>query len=104
MRVLWSMESAAAGAAGNTYVAPVSGERVRLTLIAGGQRIAATTLRRRFLAPGERAVSLRVGETGFYGDLFLPAGRHGRRPGILLLGGSEGGLSTLPEAALLAAH
>jgi dienelactone hydrolase len=40
---------------------------------------------------------------GLYGDVFDPAGS-GRRPAALVIGGSDGGLTTGGEAALLASH
>lgn len=43
-------------------------------------------------------------KTGIYGSLFLPADTKTRKPAVVVFGGSEGGLGTISEAALLAAH
>jgi dienelactone hydrolase len=54
---------------------------------------------------GVRRRDLRPAADGVYGTLFLPPGTPAtRRPALVVLGGSEGGLSTEPAAALLAAH
>jgi dienelactone hydrolase len=41
---------------------------------------------------------------GIYGNLYLPKHTAGRRPAVLVFGGSGGGLTTSFAAALLAAH
>jgi len=104
MRVLWSVHPPGAGPA--TYYAydpPVGTERIRLTLDVGGRTVADTRVTRSLLAPGERARPLRPGGAGFYGEFFEPRGTR-PAPGVLLFGGSEGGLAVTPEASLLAAR
>jgi dienelactone hydrolase len=104
MRVLSSMQPAGGTGRNVQYVEPSSGERVRLTLIAGSRAIATTDVTRRFLAQRTRVALLRPADSGVYGDLLTLSGADGRKPGILLFGGSEGGLSVLAQAALLANH
>jgi hypothetical protein len=71
---------------------------IRLTLEIGGRAASTATAIRRFRAPEGRVVELR--EEGLVGRLFLPDGA-GPFPGVLVLGGSEGKLSSEPLAALL---
>lgn len=98
-RVLWSMHPPKAGPADYyLYSPPPGGERIRLEVGA-----AEASFTRTLLAPGERSRVLRPASSGFYGEFFEPKAR-ARHPGILLFGGSEGGLSVRDEAALLAAH
>jgi len=66
-----------------------------------GRELAPATLTRLIVAPG--VVRRAVGEHGLYGTLFTPAAP-GPHPGILVLGGSEGGIAEEQRAALLAAH
>jgi dienelactone hydrolase len=94
-RPLWSMRRDS-----DVFFASRSGFNVRLDLVAGGHSVAHTTIRRRWTAPGVRHEPVR---DGLYGEVFEPAGS-GRRPAALVIGGSEGGLSTGGEAALLASH
>jgi dienelactone hydrolase len=47
---------------------------------------------------------LRPAKGGIYGNLYLPKHTAGRRPAVLVFGGSGGGLTTGMAAALLAAH
>ena len=63
-----------------------------------GQVLASSTLTRLLIAPGVKRITMRDGP--LRGTFFLPAGE-GRHPGVLVLGGSEGGLQEL-DAAFLA--
>lgn len=65
-----------------------------------GAVVAEATAERVRLAPGVQRTVVR--ERGLVGTFFLPPGPE-PHPGVLLLGGSEGGLHE-PDAALLAAH
>jgi dienelactone hydrolase len=53
---------------------------------------------------GTRVRDLSVAHDGVWGRLFTPAASKRRSVGILIFGGSEGGLRTLWEAGFLAAH
>lgn len=77
--------------------------RVTLTASVDGQTRARRRIVRRTASPGIRTIRLRPPESGLYGDFYRPPG-HGRRAAVLVLGGSEGGLQTSQQAALLASH
>ncbi len=66
-----------------------------------GATVARTTLRRVVREPAGRVLS--IAEAGLVGDLYLPPGA-GVWPGVLLLGGAEGGRPDPAYAALLAAQ
>ena len=99
MRVLWSIAPAVGGDQTYGYAPPADGERLTLS-VAG----ASTTVTRLVVAPGVHVRRLRPASVGFYGEFFTPPSTSVRRPGILVFGGSEGGLYTTPEAALYASH
>lgn len=99
MGLIWSMTpSGAASEAGPTDVrAPVT---LDVAATAGGAQIAAASCERLRVPDGLRRVEVR--HRGLVGVLYVPD--DGRpRPGVLLLGGAEGGLHE-DDAALLAAH
>ena len=77
---------------------------VRLTVTAAGREIAARTVTRQWTAPGVTHRALTLDGDGVLGDLFLPPPGAARRPGVLVLGGSEGGIAGNYEAALLASR
>jgi dienelactone hydrolase len=66
-----------------------------------GATVARTTLRRVVREPTGQVLS--IAEAGLVGDLYLPPGS-GVWPGVLLLGGAEGGRPDPAYAALLAAE
>lgn len=74
---------------------------VELGVDRDGETIARTSLRRVVRDPAGRAIP--VAEAGVVGDLYLPAGP-GPWPGVVVLGGSEGGRPDPAYAALLASH
>jgi dienelactone hydrolase len=90
-RPLWTLSHGA-----DFFGAPVSGFVVRLDLVQGGRSVAHTTTARRWTARGVRHTPVR---NGLYGEEFDPLGA-GRRPAALVIGGSDGGLTTAGEAAL----
>ncbi|HJQ50146.1 MAG TPA: acyl-CoA thioester hydrolase/BAAT C-terminal domain-containing protein [Gaiellaceae bacterium] len=97
LRPLWSLRPV--GLSKGTdffYDTPPSGATVNLA-IAGAR----TTLRRRIVAPGIHGVPI---SHPFYGKYYAPATTSTPRLGILVFGGSEGGLSTTGLAALYASH
>jgi dienelactone hydrolase len=77
---------------------------VRLTVTVAGRELAARTLTRQWTAPGGTHRILTLGADGAVGVLFLPPPGAVRRAGVLLLGGSEGGVGRRYDAALLASH
>jgi dienelactone hydrolase len=74
---------------------------VQLGVDQAGETVARTTLRRVVREPPGRV--LPIAEAGLVGDLYLPPGV-GEWPGVLLLGGAEGGRPDPAYAALLAAQ
>ncbi|WP_246106944.1 acyl-CoA thioesterase/BAAT N-terminal domain-containing protein [Pseudonocardia kunmingensis] len=72
---------------------------VELGVDRDGTTIARSSLRREVRAPDARPIAM--AEPGLVGDLYLPAGS-GPWPGVLLLGGAEGGRPDPAYAALLA--
>ncbi|HMA35117.1 MAG TPA: acyl-CoA thioester hydrolase/BAAT C-terminal domain-containing protein [Chloroflexia bacterium] len=92
-------------AAGGDEVSPFSKTGLApatMTFLAqvGGQPAASATLTRLFMAPDIVRTSIR--EQGLVGTLFQPSGP-GLYPGVIILGGSVGGLGE-ETAALLASH
>jgi len=73
---------------------------VEVTVKQGGKIVGTATARRRSVAPGVERIALN--EAGLVGTFFAPVGRR-RGPGMLVLGGSEGGKSE-HVAALFASH
>ncbi len=51
--------------------------------------------------PPAPARMFRLPDSGIYGNLYLPAGATGRARAVLLLGGSQGGMSSVDEAEAL---
>jgi dienelactone hydrolase len=101
MRFLWAMRPPR-GKRG--FGVPVRGDsRIALAVEANGRTLARTSLVRRITPPTVRIRPLTAGRDGVYGFLFTPPGG-GRRPAAIVMGGSEGGISVLDDAGLLAAH
>jgi dienelactone hydrolase len=73
----------------------------KIVVTAGGHRVT-QQLVRQFYGPGVVLTRKRTPADSFYGDYFSPADVSTRKPGVLIFGGSEGGLSGTPEAAQLA--
>lgn len=103
MGLFWSMSPTTHPSA-YEFCVPRGGYGVALTV-----RIGATVLSRHSVQrvwPGA-AVALhdeRPQTVGFYGEYAAPAAANGSRPGVIVFGGSDGGLYTTVEASLLAAH
>lgn len=74
--------------------------QIRFTAEVGGEVVAEAQVERLFLAPGETRVEVR--EEGMAGVLFCPPGP-GPHPGLIVLGGGDGGILE-HGAALLAAR
>lgn len=82
------------------FVAPDSGYAVHLDLVEDGETVATASVDREAIVPGVRRQAVR---DGLYGELFEPSDRRSH-PAVLVLGGSEGGVSTADIAGLLASH
>ena len=100
MRLLWRL----APKEDAPYIYTPKGDTFGITLSARvqGKRVE-TTVTRISRSPSVHTRMLTVSRDGVDGELFIAPNRS-RRPGVLIFGGSEGGLSTPPEAALLASH
>jgi dienelactone hydrolase len=87
---------------GDFYAPPLRPGPVRVTAQAGDGE-ASVKVRRYLLTDHVRSEDIR--EDGLYGRFFVPAGASSS-PGVLVLGGSEGGLAPYVsyEATLLASH
>ncbi|MGN6799522.1 MAG: acyl-CoA thioesterase/bile acid-CoA:amino acid N-acyltransferase family protein, partial [Gaiellaceae bacterium] len=97
MGLFWSMAS-------GFGVGPYFGGTVRVTATVRGNVLGRTTLTRLGKAKGVEAMPLAVKDEGFLGRYYRPAPAMNRHIPVLLIGGSEGGLSMTGEAALLASH
>ncbi len=100
MGLVWSMMPASRGV--NRYQPPhnLGVQTIEFRLMRGDTQLAAARLEQAAVAEGVTQVLLR--DAGLRGTLFLPPGE-GPHPGILVLGGSEGGLPAR-RAAWLASH
>ncbi|MGW3442096.1 acyl-CoA thioesterase/BAAT N-terminal domain-containing protein [Streptomyces sp. NPDC001076] len=80
--------------------------KVRVAVVTGGRTIAQRTLTRTFQAEGVRYKELTSAKDGLSGKLFLPPAGAPHRAPVLLLGGSEGGVTPINQfkAALLASR
>jgi dienelactone hydrolase len=108
MGLFWSMHPPT-GDADHAWYAPLFPElagafEVRLTVTAAGHEIARRTVSREWTSTGVTHQALNLGADKTVGDLFLPPAGTVRRPGVLVFGGSEGGVGTKFDAALLASH
>lgn len=86
------------------FCVPHSGFQITLTAIVAGHVVARIVVTRLWSLSGVTMHDLRPGSDGFYGEYFSPAPGAPKRPGVVIFGGSEGGLSVLDDAALLASH
>jgi dienelactone hydrolase len=82
------------------YKSILEPKHYEVTAAVNGRIIATATMERFVLCPGVRQIQVR--DHGLRGTLFLPAGK-GPWPGVIVVGGSEGGLPYPPAVALLAA-
>jgi dienelactone hydrolase len=81
---------------------PAKNIDVAMAANVNGRTVASTTVTRDRVPADPTKLTLAA--TGLYGSLYLPIQPSGPKPAVLVLGGSEGGLSTSLQAALLAAH
>ena len=82
---------------------PGPNEVDKIVLSSGSQQVAHLVVRQ-FYGPGVTLTKERMPTAAFYGDYFSPADLSTSKPGVLIFGGSEGGLSGATEAAQLASH
>jgi dienelactone hydrolase len=110
MGLFWSM-TPGTGDPDNTSIALTDPQHnpsyeIRVAVASGGRPIARRTLTRTFQARGVRHKELTSAKDGLNGELFLPPASAPRRAPVLLLGGSEGGVTPVNQfkAALLASR
>ena len=103
MGLFWSM-APTTHPSNYEFCVPRGGYRVALTVRSGGAVLASGSLR--MVWPGANVAlhDERPRAVGFYGEYAAPAVSSGPRPAVVVFGGSDGGLYTTVEAALLAAH
>jgi dienelactone hydrolase len=100
--LLWSM---APSDADDYYFVPAAATfTVTLALVVDGTAVAATHFDRLIAAAGVRSQTVSLDHDGVYGAMYEPADTTNQMPAILILGGSEGGLSGGDKAAALASH
>ena len=99
MGLIWSMRPAAKGV--DVYRAPAlfAPQNIRFRLLRNGTELANAQIDQFQTMRGERSIKL---SAPLHGYLFLP-GTPGPHPGVLVLGGSGGGVDS-SKAAWLAAH
>jgi hypothetical protein len=97
MGLFWSTHLQASEVTPATPLAPL---KTKLTVEVNEQAVATRNIVRHVVAPDVTRIPVR--ENGLVGTLFIPAGT-GPHPGVIVLGGSEGGLME-GRAALLASH
>ena len=100
MGLIWSMRPESKRVSVYTAIRGEGPQRIEFQLLRKGQAIATASLEQVFLADGVRPIPVREGP--LRGVFFVPAGND-RHPGVLVVGGSNGGLPARP-AAWLASH
>jgi dienelactone hydrolase len=105
MGLFWSMQPRGRSPDGAYSWAGTTASSFVLSVVVHGRARASAALFRRLSATAVEAEPERPATAGFYGEFYSPAVT-GRRPALLVVGGTDGGLSasTLSLAALLAAH
>jgi dienelactone hydrolase len=105
MGLLWSMRPADRRLQPEraSLLPPDAGLSVRFDILAGGRRVATTTALRRNSAETVTSRTLTLEREGFVGSFYVgPSTKPG--PALLLLGGSEGGLTGQHTGPLFASH
>ena len=106
MGLFWSLEPPLAGPAAAYYWPGTRPAVFDLSVSAHDTTLASVRLTRHWLVAPTSAGAHTVAASGFDGQFFpprgVPAGQ--RRPAVLIIGGSQGGLSSPLLAAALAAH
>ncbi len=97
--LFWSMRPVSGVSAG-AFGKSLAPQKITISVEADGGRILSRTVERLLLLPGVKRLEVR--EPGVVGTFFLPPGE-GKRPAIIVLSGSEGGVYE-PTAAIYASH
>jgi dienelactone hydrolase len=109
MGLIWSMRQAspAPGRASDDpdyFWSPTSSNTFNVMVSIGGRIVASTSFRRAYSAVPATVQRESLAADGFIGEFVHPAGGSDRRPAVLVLGGSEGGLSSGLLDGLLASQ
>jgi pimeloyl-ACP methyl ester carboxylesterase len=103
--LLWSMRPLAGPRDNVAFWIPRRKLFLSISVSAAGRELASRTVTRLTNGPRVAIRTLRLATTGIYGRYFAPEPRsEKRRPAVLLIGGSEGGVGLEPTASLLASH
>jgi dienelactone hydrolase len=107
MGLLWSLQPPRGQSTQSSSFAYVpSGNSMRITFTAAvaAHDLASTSVTRELRAGGVAETDLRPSSSGLYGDYFAPSPGTGTGAGVVMFGGSGGGLFVPSAAALLASH
>lgn len=106
MGLLWSMRPTSGDTGNYVDFIPPGGQLVHLVVTVHGRVAATASMTRLGRAAGVSRIDVRPARQGVYGELYLPpTGRTAaRKPAVLMLGGSEGGVADEFAAGLLASH
>lgn len=104
MGLIWSMHPMGADPAGAYFWDNATPLRFTATVTVNGAQVASTSFRREFSASGLADQSESLQADGFIGEFWHPVTTASRRPAILVIGGSEGGLPGVLLPALLASN
>ena len=97
MGLVWSMTPTAKDV--HSYRAPHDSQTISFALMKDGKQVATAQLEQTFFPPGVNRIEL----TGLLHGTLLVPDSPGSHPGVLVVGGSEGGVP-LPKAVWLASH
>jgi dienelactone hydrolase len=101
LRILWSMKQDPDAKVASSRKGVLDPVTVAFSAEVDGKEIASATLEQLFVSPD--VVRTPVREKGLAGTFFRPSGK-GRYPGVIVFGGSGGGLAGGGTAALFASH
>ena len=104
MGLFSSLHSADVNPANFQFIPGATGYVVTLTAQVGRAILASAEVKRLRTAAGVATRDMRPSDAGFYGRYFSPGYAPTLKPGLLLFGGSSGGLTRDVEAGLLASH
>jgi dienelactone hydrolase len=99
MGLIWSMKPAARNVPSYRPPRDLGSQIIKFQLMRNGQQVTSAQLEQLWVAEGVQQIKL---EGQLHGVLFLPKTKE-RRPGVLVVGGSEGGMP-LGKAAWLASR
>lgn len=104
MGLFWSMNPVDGNPDLQSFYGKPPSFAVTISVSSHGKRLARRTLTRQWLASGVTQKTFTLAADKVSGVLFSPPAGTPRHPAVLVIGGSEGGNSGLPEARLLASH